>query len=467
MKREVLSIAAALLLTGAVFAQDDMSAEKEAYVEDLGVSTAETMDQHKMSLKPDLGFEFKGYARAGVLFSFVDGFNSSEYDGSGGFKGAGGGWNGSGAKQRVGRLGNEPDNYWEMEWIKKFSFGGQKWGAFHFMLAQGDQSDNGTWLVGNIAFRESFFEGGGFSKHPDITYWAGKRYYHHNDIHIMDLFYREYSGTGVGAQNIGGFLELAYVAGDGSIVETTISDSIYGGAGNTTTAERKTIIHNIQAQVAFADGKLKVIAMGQLQPNAKQISQATGTNSDDAAVTGLQLDAELALEPVTLVLQYGFGVGANIGQVNYGGQNQGDQTLRFLAHSTLEPEGSRFSLQSAGWAEMNINDDADENDGFDRNNMIKTAIVARPALRMNDNFVLVGEAGLGFDSELGSRMYDTQYKFTIAPTLQFEMGAWARPQIRTFVTYNGWDGEGAREYSVFGDDVKGDFVGGVQMEIWF
>ena len=64
-------------------------------------------------------------------------------------------------------------------------------------------------------------------------------------------------------------------------------------------------------------------------------------------------------------------------------------------------------------------------------------------------------------------MYDTQYKFTIAPTLQFEMGAWARPQIRTFVTYNGWDGEGAREYSVFGDDVKGDFVGGVQMEIWF
>jgi maltoporin len=420
-------------LTTGVFAAEDVSKTMEK---------VEVAEEHKLT--PDLGFNFNGYVRTGVLFSISDGFNGGLYKNDAAL-GATGGSQNSASKWRVGRLGNEPDNYWEVGFDKSFLFGGSNWGKFNFMLAQGDQFDNGTWLENGLVFREGYFEGGGFSVNPDLIVWAGKRYnyHHHAGIHIIDFFYRDYLGTGAGVENLAGFIELGYLAGDGNIVTVD--------AGGVAPADRKTIVHNVHTQLAFGDDqKFKLNIVGQAQQNATLISE---TSADG----GVQVDVELALNPVTLVLQYGYGIGANLGQMNYGGEDQGDNAIRFLTFFDHDGKNTPLSLQTSAWVEYNSNEI--------RNDQIQTSIVTRPTAHLNKYFALVAELGLSHNSDLESSLYDTQYKLTFAPTFQFDVGVWARPQIRAFITYNGWEGEGAREYQWTKED--GDLVAGTQLEIWF
>lgn len=149
----------------------------------------------------DNDFEFKGYARAGVLYN-------AELRASG-----------SGPSvQNVGRLGNETSSpFFEAELVKNFK-AGKSTGKYHVMLAQStSQTDNNgtaTWNTNNISVRQAFVEMTGLSIAPTATFWAGKRFYGRDDIHITDNYWRNISGTGAGVTGLlGGNLDLALVNG--------------------------------------------------------------------------------------------------------------------------------------------------------------------------------------------------------------------------------------------------------------
>src|SRR6516162_10648985 len=67
------------------------------------------------------------------------------------------------------------------------------------------------------AMRQAFLEGKNFIKSaPEITVWAGQRFYDRHDIYIHDLFFDDYSGYGMGVDNIDlgfGKFEMAYLGG--------------------------------------------------------------------------------------------------------------------------------------------------------------------------------------------------------------------------------------------------------------
>ncbi len=390
----------------------------------------------------DDAFEFHGYARTGTNTGILEGFQTSSSN--------------IPPKQQVGRLGNEPDHYWETQLSKKITFKNDIWSNYVFMLAQGSESNN-DWVDPSIGFRQAYVEGGGFPNNSDLIFWAGKRFYNRADIHITDFYYRDYSGTGAGVQNLGGFMDIGYIVRDGN----EVTDAS-GFAGN----DRMTVMHNIHAKMKFAEEKLKINILGQVQPNAKQVSEMT-------AAGGFQVDAEVSFEPVTLALQYGYGLGASLGNMYGTGKSESDMALRFVAHSNLNNEGSSFALQSQAWIQYDINETA-EGDDVDRNTLTISA-VARPILRFNDVFSLQSEAGLGYvgmsdeanKEALGVADRDqVNFKLTVAPTLNFDMGIWARPQLRAFVTYNGWN-QGVDDRQIKYTEEKGNVVCGVQAEIWF
>src|SRR4029077_18484234 len=56
---------------------------------------------------------------------------------------------------------------------------------------------------GNIAVREAYGEAGHIiESHPEMTLWAGQRYYRRRDVHIIDFFFNDTSGYGAGFQDM-------------------------------------------------------------------------------------------------------------------------------------------------------------------------------------------------------------------------------------------------------------------------
>ena len=80
---------------------------------------------------------------------------------------------------------------------------------------QGESGGQGSaWSGQRLSFREAW---AGYEMPSGIQLWAGKRFYQRKDIHIMDFYYLNNSGTGFGVENIAvgnlGSLSFAVVKG--------------------------------------------------------------------------------------------------------------------------------------------------------------------------------------------------------------------------------------------------------------
>ena len=65
---------------------------------------------------------------------------------------------------------------------------------------QGESGGQGSaWSGQRLSFREAW---AGYEMPSGIQLWAGKRFYQRKDIHIMDFYYLNNSGTGFGVENI-------------------------------------------------------------------------------------------------------------------------------------------------------------------------------------------------------------------------------------------------------------------------
>src|SRR5262249_1016574 len=140
-------------------------------------------------------FEFDGYLRSG--FGFNDKGGAQEA------------FQAPGAYSKY-RLGNETDLYSELgltanwmnpdhndTWFKtKIKIGIQQVHP-HFTF------DSLRDPPGNIVNREAYVEAGHIvESHPEMTFWAGQRFYRRRDVHIIDFFFNDMSGYGGGFQDM-------------------------------------------------------------------------------------------------------------------------------------------------------------------------------------------------------------------------------------------------------------------------
>ncbi len=380
-------------------------------------------------------FEFHGYARSGVIVgdnrTDGDGFNAPGFTGY--------------------RLGNEDDTGWEADLVKNFRMDDGSWAKFELLLANfaGDAYDE---EVGkDVQARQVFVEMGNLptftGAFSDATVWAGKRYYERADFHINDWKYTNMSGTGAGLTNINvgpGNLNLAFIAND-------LDDD-------------DTKVYNLDARykgVEALDGTWEYVLT---------LKQAKGSDGTD---DGFQLGAiyergdfyGVADGGTKVVVQYGDGLGARLGYADSSEDFSSGSHAYRLATSGLTPLNEKWDLFAQ--AILEEREDYGSDDYGDDQTWVSAGV--RPVYKVNKNFELQFEAGYDFVDYDSLGVDGSITKLTFAPTFKLDTESfWARPEIRTFVTYAMWDDD-LNAISQIGDSATADdgLNFGVQAEVWF
>ncbi|WP_028855583.1 carbohydrate porin [Psychrilyobacter atlanticus] len=452
MKRLGFGIMALLLAGTVTMAAETTTATPVASItmEDLDKRVEEKVEN--MLAKND-SFEIHGYARAGVLMN-QDGKQVT-----------GGMFNdGTPSKNLVGRLGNETDNYWELEFVKKFTADNGVWSNWHLMFAQHDQNrerlneGNGS---EDVAVRQLYAEMGGFAWNPDLTYWVGKRFYNRQDIHVTDYYWNDYSGTGAGIQGLAdGNLDLAYVAG------SSWQDDLLTGNG-------KLMSHNLIATYRHNNWTFDGMAMF-ADGNADYLNE-TKSNDIDYAENGFQTTVtynnsgfygmENGFSKAFFQAGYGLGSASGLGHTQWNWETkQKDTSYRVGTFGVTE--GEKWSFMPQTVLQYDVSDASSDD------NKLTASAVIRPVYKVVDNFSVQFELGLGYEgynkneNTSGDKRNGMYYKATVAPTISLNDSFWGRPQLRVFGSYVGWTSDVAPDTkTVAGSD--SELRAGVQAEIWF
>jgi maltoporin len=178
-------------------------------------------------------FTFSAYVRVGVQFNGSGGggnFNFEPPDNEGGRP----------------RLGNENDTYMELTWMQAHMLGDNPDVmdvSMRFTPSISYLQSRNTFTVapstgveetGNdfrFVMREAFLEMSNvFRSAPEITFWAGQRFYDRQQIEPMDYYWLDMSGYGAGVKNIDlgiGKLWVAYLGGLDDSLFSTATGTFY------------------------------------------------------------------------------------------------------------------------------------------------------------------------------------------------------------------------------------------------
>lgn len=444
MNKKMLTLLGCLLATAAVAAKEVIPApvnSNEATLE-ARLATLEAQLNNKADKSALEGmtkdFEFHGYARSGLLLDARNGLKKASAFNKG----------------LIGRLGNEDDTYLEAELVKTWRMDNGSWSKFHVMFASGSSSYN-DWDGGSSpVVRQVFAEMGNLPSFTgafkDSTIWAGKRFYNRRDIHITDNYYTDFSGTGAGIENIkvgAGALTLAVIGRD--------YETVYGDSNDIVGLLTKYNVGNFEFDLAATK------------------AQDAAEYTEVAADTGVQFGAQYNI-PGYYGLTNGF---AKVFLMAGSGLNSGNGLGRINPWNAIHEDGVSYKFGT--WGLANLNNKWDlfttltgqiDNDVYEKGlDGREFSFAMRPVYKVNENFELQFEVGLGYQEEKfeGIKEEEVSYKLTFAPTFKLDSNQfWARPEIRTYVSYLGYRDELSFDGFKAKDSERG-LRAGVQVEAWF
>jgi len=433
-------------------------------------------------------FSFTAYVRVGVQFNGNGGggnFHFEPPDNEGGRP----------------RLGNENDTYMELTWKQAHMLGDNPDVmdvSMQFTPAIVYQQNRNTFTVapstgveeaGNdfrFVLREAFLEMSNvFRSAPEVTFWAGERFYDRFNIDPQDYFYLDMSGYGAGVKNIDvgiGKLWVAYLGG--------LDDSMFSTATGTFYK------HSLDVRlkdIAVGPGKLMLVGIANYEKGTtftqgydgegNTIKLNNPVHTSDAwglgggAVYHVDLSSWLGNKSyVELYALFGFGAtnfsaGTDLSTVT------GFQSA-FLAKNPSTPIGTVidagnaiqkqrryraggffvwnptpcFSVGVWGfWQQDSAGFRTFGNQGVGTpfieaagtRNLYEAGI--RPYYWIADNIAIQGQAFGSYQDNVRGFQGTTAYGrsgsmgvFTIAPTIKPKGGYFTRPELRVFATYAIW-----------------------------
>ncbi|WP_418642432.1 carbohydrate porin [Vibrio chaetopteri] len=406
------------------------------------------------------GFEFHGYFRAGALYSKNDDYKRSAFPAS---------------KERLGRLGIESDNHFELALQKNFDTSDGKSiriktraGADNAQSGGKNQlGTNADAANGSIGLIETFVEFDGVTETG--TMWGGKRFYgKDNYIFMTDFFYTDMSGTGVGIEGIelgGNKWDFAYVASDNAEGGYYFAPGQGGKYNNT--------MHSAHVGVNF--GSFELHAMGKYLPDNIADENGTDVTYADSGfdITGIyHSDTVFGLSDkgfTKYIAQAGQGLGSgqllggtittyNAWKPGYGGaegpsnmkkMESGDISARALIWGGYFFENGVSIFHSIQGQYNDL-----ENRGEDK----WASAMVRPTFPLGGSWSLATEAGYQYnewDNAAGEAGDFSAYKLTIAPTVTVGTGFGPAPEIRFLATY------------LKKQDVDADLLVGIQADMWW
>jgi maltoporin len=399
-------------------------------------------------------FEFHGYIRSGFGIN-AKGGDQDAFQAPGAFSKF--------------RLGNETETYGEIgldaNWINPDH--SDTWFKTSVKLAIVASRDTTFDVLDAIAVREGFAEAGHvLQSHPEMSFWAGQRFYRRRDVHITDFFFNDMSGYGAGFQDLKigekAKLSVAYLGG---------STDDAGSPGRFT----KNTFDIRFSDIPVGNGTLEVW----LIPTIEVAGDDVGT--PPVAPAGIQngigggvfynMPFMGGFHEVSAI--FGDGGAANLSTALDRGIADGGWLFRVVDRATVQMS-PQLSMMWTGVVQL----DNRNGDGGDGSGNLWISAGARPIYCFTKHTGIAFEGGFDIvkpEAPAPGTDVPTGFvgKLTVAPLIRPGMDFWARPEIRAFVTAAFWN-QGAQDISgtnpIGGAAFAGDKFGltaGVQMESWW
>lgn len=393
-------------------------------------------------------------------------------------------------KEYVGRWGNEYDTNFNINLSKKFTQSNGAWTKLTVQLES--WSDNYDNSVGDykIDLTQLYIEMGNVpmftGAFKDAVIVAGKKKWDDQQVEVLDYYYQEVAGTGLGIENIklwNGSLNLAYISND--FKDGELSNLEGEKAEDIRAYKAKYTYGDISGEVMYAHA----MDNDRIKEYKNNLETWKRDAADDGFYTGLyyQPDNFFGLEGKGQhYLQYATGLlaGEGIGkidtdfnkraandavtyQLGLGGiVRLGDRTHMLVSYRGLRAQDIEARKTVSYWSD-GINMSPYENSW--RVNKLETdALVLRPIYYINQNLDLWLEAGIARkDTEAynGTTEDHLLYKISAGPQLKYYVGN-AETSLRLFVTYIG-DKTERRENGVTTKSTVEDVITGFQVSAWW
>jgi maltoporin len=396
--------------------------------------------------------EFHGYFRAGIGITSKGG-DQDAFQAPGAY-----------AKYR---LGNETETYGEVEldnnWINPDHDG--TWFKTAILLAVVAPRNQTFDVLSDIAIRQAYAEAGHvFESKPDMTLWAGQRFYRRKDVHINDFFFQDMSGYGAGFQDlkVGEKPKLA-VAYLGGSVNPAMNAGLEVGRYLKNTLDVRLY------DIPVGKGTLE------LWLNPALVVDKNEDVSHNGIGGGVFYNVPMLGGFNEASVEFGTGESANF-STRFDNLDSSAWMLRFVDRAVFQLS-RQLSMMATGVVQLD-NTNGDARDG---NGNLWISAGARPVYNFTKHTGIAFEAGIDIVkqekddldmSDFGQGDTGFLGKVTVAPLIRPGMDFWARPEIRAFVTAAVWNDAvkgrvgGTQFGNAYGDDTFG-ITAGVQMESWW
>ena len=435
--------------------------------------------------------QFHGYLRTGAEGNLKHG-NKSSY---------------SKFKEYVGRWGNEYDTNFNINLSKKFYQSNGAWTKLAVQLESwSDNYDNSVGDDSKIDLTQLYIEMGNvpmFSgAFKDSVLVAGKKKWDDQQVEVLDYYYQDVAGTGLGIEKIklwDGDLSFAYITND--FKDGELSDIKEEKAEDIRAYKAKYTYKDLSGEIMYAHAmdNDRIGTISYTDPSKPKNPVTNGENigytkrdaADDGFYAGLyyQPDNFFGFEGKGQhYLQYATGLlaGEGIGkidtdfnkraaddavtyQLGLGGTVRlGDRTHMLVSYRSLRAENIEARKE-----ERYIWDDGKTAPSYEKswrvNKLESDALVLRPIYYINQNLDLWLEAGIGrrdAESYSGRKTEEhLYYKVSAGPQIKYYVGS-AETSLRLFVTYIGDKAETV-DNNKFTKSSTSDVIGGFQVSAWW
>jgi maltoporin len=361
------------------------------------------------------------------------------------------------------RLGNETETYGELgfgvNWMNPDHTA--TWFKTYAMLAVVAPRNSTFDTLDAIAVRQAYAEAGHIvDSKPDMTVWAGQRFYRRKDVHITDFFFHDMSAYGAG------FQDLKLGAGKPKLAVAYLGSSNNPGAMDPP-AEYGRILKNT------FDVRLYDIPAGKGTLEFWLNPTLVVDQSKDVTYNGFG-GGVFYFMPVMggfneASVEFGFGGSANFSPGLETSIDSSGWMLRFVDRATVQPS-KKLSVMWTGVLQLdNKNGKSDGALGESSRGNLWISAGARPVYMLGKYAGIAVEGGVDIvQPETEGAETGVLGKLTVAPMIRPAMDFWARPELRAFVTAAFWNDniKGAVGEAPYADETFG-LTAGVQMESWW
>ena len=354
---------------------------------------------------------------------------------------------------KLGRLGNENDTFMEFGLGADVAKVDDVTYSVYGMIAHGGDGNETDWNT-NLSCRQAWAGAKNLLGQGDDFLWIGKRYYKREDIHVLDEYYYNVSGTGVGLENVvlgSGKISLAWTRNDKDAKKDDVniysmkSEYKYKGLkDNNKPAKVKVNTYDVRYEFPVWDGASLQLGATYLEAEKdKKGSYRTYTIEKENSIgDGLNLSAELNIGLLggfnkTVVQSFS---GSSAADVHYG-----------TGSSVYDDEGQGWRL--INWGDVHFTKEFGmfhvvqyaHSSGFKSYDSERTVnLVVRPYYQLTKMTKLLAEVGWFADKKTantddkGVQSYVSKHgsKYTLAYAISPDASNfWSRPEFRFYVSH--------------------------------